>query len=41
MGLVEEISFFLGLLVSCLFFREYARVEKMDEREETLEQLLR
>ena len=40
MELVEEISFFLGLLVSWLFFREYNRIEQRDEREELLDQLL-
>ena len=39
MELVEEISFFLGLVVSALFFIEYKREEREEQREELLRQL--
>ena len=40
MELVEEISFIVGLMVSFLFYKEYKRVEKQEEKEELVDSLL-
>jgi hypothetical protein len=36
----NEISFFLGLVITLLFYRQYRKYEEQVEREEMIEQLL-
>jgi hypothetical protein len=40
MELIEEISFILGVTISILFYMEYRRVEKLEEKEELVDKLL-